>query len=695
MAFLGQEEQIRELQDRFKFLYAAMFLGLGILLGRMVHLQLLQGDRMRMFSEENRIKRVKVAAPRGMIFDRNRRLLIDNRPAFDLEIIPQYLRESKKTEAVIAKLSKIIKMPEKEIQEILDKSKSQASFLPVKIKNDLTRDEVAQVEVWKIDMPGVQIQEEIKRTNLFGDVAAHLLGYIGEVNTVELPRLNKKALKYKLGDSIGKFGLEQQLEDILRGIDGERLVEVDAMGRIKLTRTKNRLVDPTLERASVPGKNLVLTIDQDLQLEAAKAFGDKSGSLVAIDPRSGEILAMISRPSFDPTEFSRGIPPQLWQSLLNNENRPLGDKTIQDHYPPGSTFKIVTAIAGLEEKVIDENTKFNCPGVIWMGNRAYHCHKKNGHGNVNVVDAITLSCDVFFYRVAQKLKSVDDIAKWAFHLGLGKKTGIQLARETAGLIPTEEWKKKRFNQVWNGGESLSVAIGQSFVLTTGLQLANLYASIANGGILYRPFLVKEIESYEGQILQHFKPESIDRHQLSPRTYELIKQGLWGVINRPNGTAAAQRLPGMDFAGKTGTVQVMRIAADKIYQKCQNMKYKDRHHGMFAGFAPVKDPVIAVSVIGEHVCSGSGGAAPIGRAVIKKYLEKYYPDLYGEKVLAARIKAEGKERGLPAKIKQVEEEGVTVNADSTVRTEPVPAPPAPPHPDAVMPQESENSEGDDE
>jgi penicillin-binding protein 2 len=686
MAFLGQEEQIREYQDRFKYLYVAVFIGLGVLMSRMVHLQLLQGDRMRQYSEENRIKRVKIASPRGMIFDRNRKLLIDNRPAFDLEITPQYLRESRRTDEVLAHLSKMIKMPEKEIREILEKNRNQPTFMPVKIKTDLSRDEVAQIEVWKIDMPGVAIQEEIKRTNVFGDVASHLLGYIGEVNQTELPKLNKSGLKYKLGDSLGKFGLEQRMEDTLRGNDGEHLVEVDALGRVKLERGKERgIVDGQIENPGQPGRNLVLTIDQDLQLAAVQAFGDKIGSLVAIDPRTGEILAMVSRPSFDPTEFSRGIPQALWNKLLANEHRPLRDKTIQDHYPPGSVFKVVTAIAGLEEGVIDERTTFNCSGNMRVGNRVYHCHAKGGHGNINVVTALTRSCDVFFYRVAQKLKSVDDIAKWAVHLGLGRKTGINLAREVPGLIPTEAWKQKRFNQEWQAGESLSVAIGQSFVLTTGLQLANLYASIANGGTLFRPFLVKEIESYEGQVQQEFKAEAVDKTRLKPKTYELVKAGLWGVINSPLGTAQHQRLPGMDFAGKTGTVQVIRIAADKIYNKCETMKFRDRHNGVFAGFAPAKDPVIAVAVIAEHACSGSMGAAPIARQVIKTYLEKYYPELYSEKVLAARLKDSGQTLHVP-KIKAAStDEGIVANDDDSRNVALPPTTEAPPAPPNITPE----------
>jgi penicillin-binding protein 2 len=436
MAFLGQEEQIREFQDRFRYIYAAVFLALGLLLSRMVFLQVLKGDQMRRYSEENRIKRVKVVAPRGMIFDRNRKMLIDNRPAFDLEITPQYLRESKQTKEVIALLSKQIHMTPEAIQDELDKGQYQPAFLPVKIKTDLTRDEVAAVESWKIDMPGVEVREEIRRTNIYGDIAAHLLGYIGEVNATELPILNKNGVKYKLGDDIGKFGLEQKLEDTLRGIDGEDIKEVDALGRIKLERGKGRVLSSSATKPALPGKNLILTIDQDLQLAATQAFGEKIGAMVAIDPRSGEVLAMLSRPSFDPTEFSRGIPASIWTQLLNNENHPLRDKTIQDHYPPGSTFKPFTAIAALQEGLIDEKTTLHCSGSLRFGNRVYHCAKRSGHGDLNVVSAITQSCDVFFYRLAQKFKSVDDIAKWAMHFGLGKKTGISLSREIPGLIPT-------------------------------------------------------------------------------------------------------------------------------------------------------------------------------------------------------------------------------------------------------------------
>ena len=371
---------------------------------------------------------------------------------------------------------------------------------------------------------------------------------------------------------------------------------------------------------------------------------------------------MISRPSFDTTEFSRGIPAALWTSLINNPNKPLRDKTIQDHYPPGSTFKLITALAGLMEGVIDEHTTFHCSGSYKVGNRVYHCWNKKGHGNINVVTALTESCDVFFYHVAQKLKSVDDIAKWAMALGLGARTGVPLAREVPGLIPTEEWKQQRFHQPWNGGETVNVAIGQGYVLTTAIQLANAYATFGNGGILYRPQIIREIEGSDGVMVKTFKPEVIKKIAIPDKIEQIIKEGLWGVVNSPHGTAHAQALPGMDFAGKTGTAQVVRIAANKIYSRCENMRFQDRNNGLFVGLAPINDPQIAVAVITEHTCHGATEAAPIARAVIKTYLEKTFPDTYGEKVLAARLKSEGKPSYPIQSISSSNEDEDVVNPD---------------------------------
>ncbi|NDF14056.1 penicillin-binding protein 2 [bacterium] len=607
MSFIGNEEQIRYLQERFRLVYGFLFIGVAILASRMVYLQVINGEQMRQYSEENRIKRVKITAPRGMIFDRFGKLLVDNRPAFNVQITPQFLNESGKSKEVLEKLSLLIKMPVPEIMKRIQKPK-QPSFMPVIIKDNLTRDEVAELETWKIDMPGVQVEMAISRSNLANDIGSNLYGYIGKVSQTELPQLNQvSSRKYLLDDYVGKSGLEKEFEEFLRGIDGSELVEVDALGRsIESARSKGRVLSQPQVEPSVPGKNLVLSIDEDLQQAAVRGFGPKNGGLIAIDPRNGEVLAMVSRPSFNPADFSRGIDPELWTRLIADENHPLRDKTIQDHYSPGSTFKTITAIAALEEGVIAKDTTFSCSGSINLGNRKVHCWKKDGHGSVNVVSALTHSCDVFFYRVAQKLKSVDDIAKYAFHLGLGKKTGIEVGREVPGLIPTEAWKQQRFNVPWSPGETLYVAIGQSFVLTTTIQLANAYASLVNGGTLFKPHVLKQIQSEDGKIIKEFAAQILDKTKLRQETIDLVTQGLWGVINIPGGTAFSQHIPGMEFAGKTGTVQVVTQKAEKIYQKCENLRYNQRHHGVFVGYAPIKNPSIVVAVVAEHACSGSHG-----------------------------------------------------------------------------------------
>ncbi len=641
MSFLGQDEQIREYQFRFRYLYVALFSAFLILVGRLWYLQIINGDRFRQYSENNRIKPLKIASPRGMIFDRNKKLLVDNRPAFDLEITTQYLYADKDWEDVLKRLGPLVSMKPEEIKTILSKGR-EAAFRPIKVKRDLSHEEVARIEANKLDLPGVAIEVDILRTNVFSDLAAHLMGYIGEVNPAELPRLNKDAkIPYKMGDGTGKSGLESKWESELRGVDGEDYIEVDAYGR-RRRRSNN---DPAArgfasaldKRPAVPGRNLVLTIDQDLQVAAREAFGNQIGSIVAIDPRSGEVLAALSEPSFDPTLFSRGVSSSVWNDLLNNDNHPLRDKTLQDHYSPGSTFKPITAIAALEEGVVDENTTFNCPGFLWVGNRKYHCHKQHGHGNVSVVQALEQSCDVYFYRLAQKL-GIDTIAKYAKMLGLGKCTGIFLAHEEPGLIPTEAWKKKRFGVDWIAGETLSCAIGQSYVLTTVLQLANAYGAIGTGADFFRPFVVKYIESPDGRILKEFKPEPIGKVQISPKTLEIVRRGLYHVVNFPHGTAYTRRIPGFEVAGKTGTSQVFKISSDKIFHDCMHLDFKYRHHGLFVAYAPADNPVISVSVLAEHACHGNSAAAPIAFAVIKKYLEKYYPERFGPETIKLKIKS---------------------------------------------------------
>lgn len=685
MSFLGQDEQIREYQFRFRYLYIILFGAFTLLFARLWYLQVLRGDLYKQYSEENRIKKVKITAPRGMIFDRNKKLLVDNRPAFDLEVTPQELYADKQWKQKVETISKMVKMPAEEIFDTLERAKGQPTFLPVKIKQDLSQEEVAVVEAHKLDLPGINVQMDIKRTNLFGDLAAHLMGYIGEINPTELPKLNKgipvAGTPYKMGDVTGKFGLESRQEAVLRGLDGEEYLEVDALGHRK--RQTKGITSGLTPKEPKPGKNLILTIDQDLQLSAQRAleklYGAKQiGAVIALNPKTGEILAALSQPSFDPTLFSRGVSAKLWNELLNNEYHPLRDKTLQDHYSPGSTFKTITAIAGLEEKVIDENTTVSCTGSFRLGNRVYHCWNKHGHGVVNIHKALRESCDVYFYRLGQKL-GIDTIAKYANMLGLGKKTGVNLAHEEAGLIPTEEWKKKRFGQEWIAGETLSCAIGQSYILATPLQLANAYAAIGNGGFLYRPYIVKYIEDNDGRILKEFQPDLISKANISKQTLDIIHSGLTAVVNEPGGTTFSHRIPGIDAAGKTGSTQVIRLSADKIHTKCESMPFNVRDNGLFAAFAPPEDPQIAVAVIAEHSCHGGSGAAPIAMEVIKTYLQKYMPERYSDEAIKTKGK-NGKPAQAKAKVKVEPDEDEEASRDDEVKVDPQPVAPTAPEQD---------------
>jgi penicillin-binding protein 2 len=634
---LGQNEQLQSYQDRFRYLYVILAGMAVILVMRLWYLQILRGEEFKQFAEENRLKKIKIEAPRGMVFDRNHKLLTDNQPTLSVQITPQYFRSVKqdKRDETVAKLSKIIRLPETTIKEALFKARRQPSFQPVVIKRNLSMNEVSMIEMEKLDMPGVEVTVGIQRTNVNGTIGAQLLGYIAEVDADEITRVNKNNKNpYMQGDFIGKSGIEQQMENYLRGENGIDYFEVDAFGRKKtnIRRTKENVVPDIKPKPVVPGKNLVLTIDEDLQIAAAEAFGkDKTGAVVALDPTNGEVLSMLSWPSFSNTEFSVGISPEYWKELANNEDKPLRDKTIIDHYSPGSTFKIISALAGLEEGLINAQTIVVGGGSFWFGGRAFHDWKKEGHGPTDVVKSLYRSVDVFFYKLGTRME-IDTLSNYARALGLGAKTGIKMPGEIAGIVPSTEWKRRTMNTEWFPGETLSVIIGQGSLTATPIQLANMIATIANGGTLYRPRIVKTVENVDGTIIETTKPEVIRTTNFKPENLALVRKGIEEVVANEQGTAHAQFTPGIRMAGKTGTAQVIRFSADKVYANCHALPRRYRHHGLFVAYAPVEDPKIAVAVVAEHACSGSGGAAPIATALIRKYLAKIDPSKYGPEAL---------------------------------------------------------------
>ena len=569
---------------------------------RLFYLQVINGEELRRLSENNCIRLQSTDPSRGMIFDRNGIRLVDNRPAFDLNIV---LKDAKPVEQTVKKLSKYINVPESELMSKIENDKTVSSYKPILLKKDIGRDALAAIEVRKFDLPGVIVDVKPRRYYIERQTAAHLIGYLSEINADELN--SGEYPGYTVGDYIGKFGIEKIFESFLQGKRGGRQVEVNVMGQV----VRNlKTVDPQ------PGQNLYLTIDLRVQKKAEALLEGVAGAVVAMDPQTGQILALASSPSFDQNIFVDGMSHEQWDALVSNPLRPLENKVIHGEYPPASTFKIITAIAALEEGVIDKDTTFYCPGYYKYGNRVYRCWKSAGHGSVNVVKALTESCDVFFYQVGQKL-GIDRLSMFAIASGLGSPTGIDLDHEAAGLIPTAEWKKRRTGFAWQGGETLSVAIGQGFDLATPLQMLVLTSAVANGGKMYKPLILKSVYSPEGSVILESKKQLSGKLPVSKKTLEIIKEGLKEVVNNKNGTAWIAHVEGLDISGKTGTAQVVGRSKERGLSE-EELSHRLKSHAWFVAYAPSVDPQIAVSVIVEHGSHGSSAAAPIARDVIKTY-----------------------------------------------------------------------------
>jgi penicillin-binding protein 2 len=634
--WIENSEDLKEYQERYTYLYSVVILTFLTLFFRLWYLQILKGSEFKRFSEQNQIKEDKIAAPRGMILDRNGEILIDSLPAFSVNLTPQYVTSLDK---VAQDLSVILDLKKDDIMEKVRFSRRQNGvFKPVHIKENISRDEVAKIERIKMDTPGLAVEMGIRRNYLLGENGAQFFGYTGEISKEELPILNatKSGEKFKAGDIIGKAGLEKRWDSEIRGIDGARSVVVDARGREIAALGRDQILGNYPELTDyVPGHNVTLTIDKDLQKVAFDAMktNKRIGSVVAMNPQTGEILTMLNAPSFDPNSFSTGISPDVWAELVNDPFKPMRNKVIQDYFPPGSTFKAVVAIAAIEEKIVTPTTTFSCPGYLKFGKRPYHCWFRSGHGPMNIYTALERSCDVYFYHLGLLL-GVDKIAKYARKLGFGSKTGILLDGERAGLIPDSEWKKRTLGEEWQPGENLSVTIGQGFVAVTPLQLLGAYAAIGMDGKVFKPYVISKIQDSEGQIRKVFEPELLRNAQvkdfpgdvsISPETFAIVKKGLLQVFSEPHGTGHSARIPGLDIAGKTGTAQLFQLSAENVYARCENREFKQRHNGWIVGFAPKDNPRIAVVVHAEHGCHGAAGA-PILHDLMLAYFKKYAPDL---------------------------------------------------------------------
>jgi penicillin-binding protein 2 len=575
-----------------------------ILFIRLIFLQIISGSELRQLSLNNSIRLQSIDPPRGRLYDRNGKILVNNRPSFDVSII---VKDAKPLGQTIEKLSEYIQIPPEELMAAMKNAKGFSPYKPILLEQDIGRNALAALEVHKYDLPGIAVKVNLRRNYINNRYAAHLLGYLSEINSNELNSGNYPGSRS--GDLIGKFGAEKTFENFLRGKRGGRQVKVNANGQVvRILKTV----------AAEPGYDVHLTIDQDVQKKAEALLEGIVGAVVAMDPNTGGLLAMASSPSFDQNDFVGGISRENWTYLVSNAFRPMSNRAIQGEYPPGSTYKIITALAGLEEGVIDPQTTFFCPGHYRFGNRVYRCWKKGGHGQVEIIKAIAQSCDVYFYQVGRML-GVDRLAWYAKAAGLGSPTGIQLDHESSGLIPTAAWKKKRPPyEAWQAGETLSVAIGQGFNTATPMQMAVMTSAVANGGRRYKPMLLEAVKNIDGRLLFKQTPEVVGRLPVSEDTLRLVQEGLLQVVNGERGTGRRIRVNDFHISGKTGTSQVISRKDNDDMPEDQVPAHL-RAHAWFVAYAPSEAARIVVSVVVEHGEHGSGAAAPIAKELIKTYL----------------------------------------------------------------------------
>lgn len=568
--------------------------GFSLLAARLGYLQLMKDEKYVSLSENNRVKLQLIAPERGKLLDWRGEAFATNAKNYQLYMDMSGFKRDVFSE-VIAKLQSLVALPEK-TRELLETIKLRSAMRPELLKENLTWEEVAKVELHASELPGVFVNLGQVRHYVLEEEAAHLTGYVGAVSESDLSADDQPLMR--LPDfKIGKNGVEEMLESRLRGTAGVKRVEVDVHG------IPVREID---KRDSIPGESIKLTIDKRLQSYASDLIKNEAAAVVVMDVHSGNILTMASMPAFNPDIFSLGIKSDYWRELNANKKVPLMNKAISGQYPPGSTFKMLVGMAALEKGVITPATTVSCPGHFDLGNHRFNCWKEGGHGTVNYKRAITESCDTFFYTIANRM-GIQPYADMARHLGLGATFDFGMIGEKAGIIPDPAWKMKRYKQQWTGGDTINCAIGQGYVLATPLQLCVMISRMVNGGFAVTPRLENN-------------PETFDPIPVKEETLRLAMEGMSDVVNAPNGTAYGKRImdPAFAFGGKTGTSQVRQITVRG--QDQSKIPWEQRHHALFVGYAPVDKPKYAVAVIVEHGGGGGAAAGPVARDVLQKVQE---------------------------------------------------------------------------
>ncbi len=599
--------------DRFRFRVTiaagAVVLAFAILIGRFVYLQIFQHDYYTTRAEDNRISLIPIAPNRGIIVDRNGTVMARNYSAFTLEITPSKIDDLEATIERVGQLIEILPKDKRRFRKLLDESKS---FESLPIRTRLSDEEVARFAVNRYLFPGVEVKARLFRQYPLGTMASHVLGYINRINKADLAAIEEKeqGANYKGTDHIGKTGLEQKYEFQLHGEAGYEEVEIDAGGRAvrSLART-----------APVSGNDLTLTLDTRLQEITEKAFGDRRGALVAIEPSTGGILALVSTPTFDPNLFVDGIRTEDWDQLNNSPDRPMVNRALNGAYPPGSTFKPFMALAALELGKRTPGQSIFDPGFFVFGGHTFRDDKKGGHGHVDMYHSIVHSCDTYYYMLANDM-GIDNIARFMGQLGLGSRTGVDIEGESEGVLPSQEWKKRRFRrpeqQKWFAGETISIGIGQGYNAYTPIQLAQAMAAIANNGVMYRPHLVKYITDSKTGEKTMIEPEPLRTLPWKPQNIEIIKKAMIGVNKEGTG---ARAFAGAEYVsgGKTGTAQVFSLKGGDY--RASRLRQELRDHALFIAFAPAEQPKIALAVLVENGGFGAQSAAPIARMVLDYYL----------------------------------------------------------------------------
>ena len=554
-------------------------------------LQVVQSEHFSDLADRNGIRSIAIIAPRGAMLDRDGRVLVDSYPSFSILL----LRDNPKLiEKSLGPIEEGLGIAKEDLQQQLDVAKNEPKFLPVIIKPAATEGDIAFVESHRADLPVLELMMVQRRRYPHGEMLANTIGYVGEVSPNDL---EKNPDRYRPGDIVGKAGLEREYNDQIEGTDGMRRVVVNSVG--KAMRTLDNV-------EAIPGKPIQLTIDEDLQQVAETYMADKQGAVVALDGRTGEVLAMVSRPTFDPNDFAVRIPAKEWAALNGDKATPLLNRAIQAQLAPGSVFKIVMSAAMLESKAFPANYAVYCPGHADFYGRIFHCWRPEGHGSVDLHSAIVHSCDVFFYTVGQKL-GIDRIAYYGSGLGLGRRTGIDLPGEEAGLMPSEDWVQRVYHHKWYAGETISVSIGQGSVMVTPIQLARMIAAVASGGTLVEPHVMKDLPNLK-----------VDRFPLSDDTVDQVTQGMYGVMNEPGGTGYSLRLQNIEFSGKSGTAQLMSYeAGNRVGGKEGKLT-----NGWFVGYAPRRNPEIVVAAVVQGSTEHGGTTAgPVVRDIVKAYYDK--------------------------------------------------------------------------